>query len=555
MSNFSNLFHAVPVEIQNRSGADLSHQHLTTLRCGTLTPMISEFLMPGDKISLGSSVNVDFPPMVTNFFGKVDICQEAFFVPLRILWGGYKDWFTYKVSGSRQQAFDKLPKLPRAIAPFAYVDDDSEPILIGHGQLWDYLGNSMTTAEFEVATAKELIPKVAGINMFLPLAYYKIWDDWYRDSLLQVECFNNSYSDTSSTYTIEDEDSSVDIICASPANIPSASYDYLMNCEFASNPNGDYLGNGVIFGSLMQRNYYKDYFTTATTLPQYGAEASLKFSVSGGSGEFTIAALRAANSLQQFVERNNLSAKYEDQIYNRFGVKPADAVIDHPIYLGSSRNPVLGRSVVQSAPTPSGVTPGNPFSTVGASYGKVSSLASDSLVNNFEATEPGVFMVLMSVVPHAMYNSGVRRNTQYDRVTDFPDPMLARIGDQTILGNELYENTEDFSAFGYTQRYAEAKFINDRVTGLMRDGDTLGAFALQRGFSSNPELGSSFLEIPVNALDSVMAVNVDNTGFTAWVDAYYEFHKSSVLPAYSIPTLGDPQDTHTVMTSKGGTRL
>lgn len=564
MSYANSIFQKVPVEIQNRSGADCTHQHFTTLTPGTLVPTMSEYLMPGDKISLGSTLDVQFAPMVTNFFGKVDICQEAFFVPLRLLWGGFKDWYTYKSTRTTQQAFSAFPKLPCAFPSISDPDLPSEAPS-GSATLWDYLGHYSDIAFEEVSDVDFFFAELSIKNFFLPLAYYKIWDDWYRDSLLQKPCFEfDSFQGTySDTVTLGEEDS---YTAAFPSYVPFLTYNQLRQVDsigsgFASDTNGvngtRLFTNGIRFGQLMQRNWFKDYFTTATTLPQYGAEASLVFNVSGGSGEFTISALRAANALQKFVERNNLSAKYEDQIFNRFGVKPSDSTIDHPIYLGSTRNPVIGRSIMQTSVSPSGssATNKNPFNEVGSYAGRSSSLSQDSLVDSFEATEPGIFMVLVSVVPHAIYNSGIRRNTLYNQITDFPDPLLAQIGDQAVFTRELGFAGDPSTIFGYQQRYAEHKFINDRVTGLLRDGENLEYFALQRDAFVEPELSSDFIEIGKDSLDGVLTTPVATSGFCAWADCMYTFKKSSVLPAYCIPTLGDSKDTHTVMTEKGGKRL
>lgn len=52
-----------------------------------------------------------------------------------------------------------------------------------------------------------------------------------------------------------------------------------------------------------------------------------------------------------------------------------------------------------------------------------------------------------------------------------------------------------------------------------------------------------------------MAADTGLTGFTAWYQMYFEVHKASQLPVYSIPTLGDPKDTHTEYIDRGGKRL
>ena len=42
------IFNKVPVQIQNRSGFDLSHRNIYTMQCGTLVPILVDQLIPGD---------------------------------------------------------------------------------------------------------------------------------------------------------------------------------------------------------------------------------------------------------------------------------------------------------------------------------------------------------------------------------------------------------------------------------------------------------------------------------------------------------------------------
>ena len=102
--------------------------------------------------------------------------------------------------------------------------------------------------------------------------------------------------------------------------------------------------------------------------------------------------------------------------------------------------------------------------------------------------------------------------------------------------------------------------MDDEVHGLLRDGQSLSAFALKRSFSGQDVvLGSDFLQIPQEFLDQVGAYYGSDesrvNSFGAWCDVFFAYKKVSTLPAYSIPTLGDPKDTHTEVIDNGGKRL
>lgn len=94
MAHLSKIFTKVPVDIPNRSGFDMSFENLLTMKVGTLTPVLCEEVIPNETYSLGYLSQIQLPPMATNFFGRVDLRLEAFFVPMRILWGGWQNFFT-----------------------------------------------------------------------------------------------------------------------------------------------------------------------------------------------------------------------------------------------------------------------------------------------------------------------------------------------------------------------------------------------------------------------------------------------------------------------------
>ena len=93
MANFK-LFQKTPIKVPNRSGFDLSHENMLTLKCGTLVPVMTGSLIPGDRVSVGSAFEIQLPPMATDFYGRVRFKMEAFFVPCRLLYGGWRKFMT-----------------------------------------------------------------------------------------------------------------------------------------------------------------------------------------------------------------------------------------------------------------------------------------------------------------------------------------------------------------------------------------------------------------------------------------------------------------------------
>lgn len=545
MSHTSRIFDRVPIDLPNRSGFDVSHETLFTATTGTLVPCLCKPMLPNDTVSLGCNFQVQLPPMVTDFYGKVDAVVEVFFVPNRLLWGGWEDFITHPT---------KNPVYPEGTLvegrPTRVPTINLNRMSILSGSLADFLGVKVNQSTF---TSDKFISALPF------LAYHRIWDDWYRDTRIQAPVFYKpalAIPDTvfatraawtpfvSINYSGQSTDEQYGPVFSRPSDTSSMPL----------------LGDSVGLMSLRQRNWSKGYFTTATTLPQAGDGAEIQIDVDdNGIGALSIAAIRSANALQKWEERNNFSYRYADQIYGQFGIYPDSAKMDRAIYLGRTRQVVYTRSVFQTADG----ADGGINDVVGSKKGSAQVIAEDSLVGSFRASEHGYLMALFSLVPHSYYATGSDR--EFDRLEseDFPFPLLAGMGDQAIKTSELIGITPvesvNETVFGYTDLYAEYKYYEDTVHGKLRDGEDLDTYAIQRSFppsgSGVPELSSAFLQIPTNALDQVMAVQTSEQGFSCWVDMYFTMKKISTLPAYSLPTLADMKDVHTGHISRGGTRL
>lgn len=526
MSSHPSSLLRVPVEIPNRSGHNLSHSNAFTGKTGTLVPILCEELLPNDTVSLGSQLQVQLPPMVTDFYGRVDFVLESFFVPNRLLWGGWQDFITHPTANPVYPEGTPVQAKPTHVPTF-YV----EPAVggaptsynIGVDSLLHYLdyGKSLTSLNNR------------EISVLKAIAYHRIWDDWYRDSRVQSPLFFRPSANQASWMALQ--------------SLPYMSIN--VNDPIQLSPTSRF-SDDVELGSLRQRNWVKDYFTASSPLPQAGGASEVKFNVNSAAetGAFSIATLRAANSLQKWMERNNIAGyRYSDQIYAQFGIYPSDAIMDRCLYLGRNVQTVYNRSVFD--------TNGAEGSTLGRKAANSQVIGEGSLVDSFTASEHGFLMVLASLVPRPVYGSGAERSSFRVKVGDFAFPLLAGMGDQAILSRELTGVSNDTDVFGYTDLYAEYKFRNDKTHGLLRDGNNLDSFALQRSIETGSQISSDFLLIPTSYLDQVQAVATSVQGYTYWAEVYFPYKKISTVPAYSQPTLADLDHAHTEYISRGGKRL
>lgn len=560
MSFLNKIFQTVPVKIPDRSGFDLSHEVLTTAKTGTVVPITHFEVLPGDTISMGSMMKVTLPPFAVPFMGRIDAELTAAFIPNRLLWQGWQAFITQNngvntvnntagnTSFEGEGNYNNVPISVPVVNALAEVATGTNfAAYYGPGSLLDYLGFKTNGAA----------AGTAYISALPFLAYHKFCDDWIRDENNMKpffpKVFNQRYNTSGgSNYA----NTLVDSVAGSgPHILPFESFPGTSQAPGSSSVNVFSLSTKpestsssaalpfdpfIALGDLRQRCWAKDYFTTATTRPQAGAAASVTFDTSGNSGNFTISTLRAANSLQKWLERNNIAGtEYGSQILAHFGVTPPDAVLNRSVLLGSVRTPVVVSSVANNSGAAQEST-SNPYGSVlGSAAGFGSGFEKGSLVDNFTVKEHGFIMVFFTLIPHSYYNTGWNRALYHKSFGDFAWPEFANIGDQAILVGELNANSPSTQSntFGYNQRYSEYKFLPDRISGLLRDGENLSAYALQRGFSDTPALGKEFLEIPTDFLDQVLGVSSAVGGFGCIVDAFFDCKALRVLPEYSLPSL------------------
>lgn len=546
----------VSIKVQNLSGADMSHRNSGTLTCGTITPILVEEVIPATRCTLKPTIVVQLPPLVSDTYMNLKLKLEAFFCPMRLLSRSFENWFTTenkrvaRYTSTTGTGTSATFLSSRAALPVIQFDNTVPTSVFGAGSLLDYLG-------FKV-------DQIQGNYEFSPLSvlcYHLIWQEYYRNPKVQNPAFVEDVGQVAALNPSAAVDAYRQRICSMiyqyfqygvvPYN--SAYPDnHTIPCN-STNISEFVLADGQSLFSLRQRNFGFDYFTSCRPSAQYGDAAQVTLALPSGATEtnFTIAQLRAANSLQQFRERNGLpSPRLVDQVKARYGANLSDGIAQRPICIGSASYDVYTKGVDQTAPAGVGSQP-NPFNSIGSQYGRAFGVGTDSLIDDFTANEPGFIMVLATLVPEVTYSSGVsaylRRYIADGSVAEMANPLLQNIGDEPVYSDMLCGEVSSAATqvFGYNDRYGSFMYHPNEAHGEFRDGATLASFVLQRSFGVTPPvIGSNFLEIPKNYLDGVMATSVGLSSLSAWYDARMNWRISLPLKETSIPTLQDPAYEH-----------
>lgn len=561
-----------PVEVPRLSGFDKSFQNLLTSKCGTITPILFDEVMPGSIIDLDLALSASLPPLASETFMRCSVKVEAFLVPMRLLYGGFEHFFTgdeFDIVSGDDIVKKTVTRLPHFVIGTTIYDSEtaeengnvtSSADLVnwfGTGSLADYLGFRVD-AKDETYNIGVVVP---SFNVLPWLCYHLVWDSWYRSTLIQKSCFapldhNKSFDNSSHQASML------------PYVTLYSNFDRFYIEADSSPAYFAELVDGVSIFSLRQRNFGFDYFTTATPSPQNGDPAKVTLdgtSLATLAGGFTISQLRTMNALQQFRERNNLAGdRYVDRLYSQYGVRPSDGIAQRPLCIGTDEFEVYSKGIYQN--DNGDTTNNNPFAgQVGARYGTAYASGTTKLCKGLKVSEPCYLLVNATLVPRVTYSLGInklfKRYCDNNSIGEMANPILQSVGPEPIysyeLSNDWIDGTPD--VFGYTDRYGSFKNRFDELHGLVRDGQSLESFALQRYIDAAVDayIDTDFLEIPTDYMDNVTAVKQTISDYGVWMDCFFKYHVSMPLSKYSLPTLQDPAYEHgkTLVVRRGGFRF
>lgn len=532
-----NLFNSIPLLKPRKNAFKLSHNVKLTCEMGQLVPIYVQDVLPSDRFKLSVSNIVRFAPLLAPIMSEVDVFFHFFFVPNRIIWSEWETFMTGSKNG-RKLTDDQVPVPPRIVFEGNilnsalkngqnWANDGHAPLT--HGSLTDYLG-------FQTFKSGTTFTNGSYPLDELPFrAYYKIWSDWYRDenliedvlpdyidnsgdrlitngnltdveNLMQLRrrCWKKDYFTSALPFSQKGDDvlipggisvdpssnlfiSGTGGLTLSSGSVPTNQY-LDVTARFNDPKSGDlYVDNG---NGKIGINYQSLSLLTGSQFNEFA---------NSGASEATIRELRRAFAAQRFFERRAVGGtRYIEQNYAFFGVRSSDGRLQRSEYLGGSRNPVVISQVLQTsegtASSPLGTPAGNAVSA-GGKY---------VFDRSFE--EYGWIIGLMSVMPKPDYIQGIPKMFLRRDIYDYYWPQFAKIGEQPIENQELYfsptSNNND-GTFGYTPRYAEYRFRNNRVCGDFKD--TLKFWTLARDFDSPQALNHSFVEC--NPSDRIFAVS------------------------------------------------
>ena len=506
----------VNTAITDNTKLDLGHQHITTANFMQLNPILCKEMVPGESCDVNLMTFSRMQPLAVPTFGRANIKERAFFVPMRTIFRGWNDFITdtpHVYSACKEDSQVNYPVVPTvANVELAKLFLTQNALLPGTNFVvgtrvtniaditagnYDIIGYDLNdgTVHMRLTTEGKQCLKVLeslgykivyderneDVYSAMPLlAIAKIYCDWYFPS----QYVNTGiYSYIMGLLNYDD---------ATPLTLNMSALQYILSWITYVNFDSDYFVNAwdnpvsPTNGVFSTFTFVDISLADASGQPLSSNNTSVEFSVAKGTPYMRQTASSSTNigtqyihdalkGLTDYMKRHQLvGARAMDRYLARFGKKLNVEQLNRCNYIGCKMIPLnVGDVYSSTSLSPTGTEYGlGQFAGKGIAFEKNFSF-------DWRTDEYGFLVVMSSIVPAAGIYQGIDRKIMHIGKTDFWTPEFDNLGVQAISMREVYNNYSyvnlsnsdsnymgfDKTVFGFAPRYGEYKYANDQLTG------------------------------------------------------------------------------------------
>lgn len=522
-----------------RSQFDLSHGKHVPFNFSDLVPILCEFVLPGDtwncRVNCAARTAVPIVPIQDNWHLE----YFCVFIPMRLLWDNAERFW-----GMQDNPGDGISyTIPQVVSPVGGF-----PV----GSLYDYFGLPTVGQIGGAATISVNSLPMRGYNLF--------YNDWIRDENLQNSLslssagINNPNDgpDNQNLFQIKQRGKRFDYISqalpwpqkgATAITLPMGTSAPIKSTGVSlafDNPAGTRTGTGLLLTTGVNTPTWSNSTAAASGAATFGVNGttltSINVDLSTATGP-TLNAFRTAAAMQQYLEKDARGGtRYNEFVYTHFGVRTQDSRLNRPEVIGGGYAPITTTAIPQTSAT--GLTGGTTPAGSLAASGHVQGTGGFT----YSATEHGYVYVMVSARADITYQQGLRRMWTVSTRYDFPVPLLANLGEQSLLSREVYcdGTAGDTSVFGYVPRFDEYRYIPSQVVGIYRStaAGTLDYWHSSQRFASRPTLNDTFItDDSKTVVQRNFAAGAATLGQQILADFFFTIKCARALPLYGIPGL------------------
>jgi len=538
----SHNFAIVPRADIPRSKFNMRQTRKQAFDASELIPIMCEEVLPGDTWQHKESIMARLATPIAPAVDDIDLETFYFFVPNRITWPDWEDFIT----GTNTSV--TVPQM---------VPSNGSNVEVVANSVLDHFGllpQIMTDPSFTVSS--------------LPIwAYFKIYNEWFRDQNLQEKWVFPTDQLTGTDYIEQD----------------SVEWDQM---PLRANKRHDYFtsslpwpqkgtaislaitGNAPVIPTTTGANPGRPFFESSTApgdralmIQNGGVQAGwsgaahtgtdpMDWSISGLEADLgavtlaTINSIRLAFQTQRMLERDARGgSRYVEQTLSHFGVQTPDYRLQRPEYLGGSKIPITVNPIAQTAAYDA--EPADAASPVG-NLGAEMHASGSKRSFTYAATEHGYIIGLAVIRATPTYQQGTRRHWHRATRLDFYFPVFSHLGEQAVHSREIMQLPGDNPSaptWGYQERHAEYRYTPNEITGVLRSTATqpLDWWHYSEEFTAEPFLNDEFI---TDKTQETLARSLATAPSAQWsaqviMDILHDSQVARMMPAYAVPGLID----------------